>query len=680
MAMSKKPRKPRASKQAVTSQKSSDAVRSDDATSSITTELANPPEVVPETAEPAQAVHNTADASPMTLAIAHQSIIPPTDDIDDGWGSEDDDEQNSIDSATVQPTETAKPAVGLPVRAESAGSTKTETTNDAPTPNKVSEEQPVPTHKSASSSEAASVKSEATAPSSAAPSSRPTAADATPIAPSVAPSRPSAAPATSVSATPPPKSPVVVNEVSYDDDGAPRSAVNSSFARARSSTPASGITSARSGAAVSTAPPASSPPSRRATPSQGMASAPPPPSARGHVSRETIEGASEVASRPPSRRPSQSPGVSATPLPPSSKSVAPRDMTDVASRVVTRPSRSPATLRPSAIASLATHARTSKPPSQPPNATSGPASAMQSRPAPSSLGTSTTPHATAFGDAPADHKSPAPGATPVPTTVQATEVQPDLTAQSLTRPSPGGRAVESVQPAPEVRPVGPVPLAPDAARAQIVAPATSLADSEALPSFGPDRAKRKRVALAALWVATAVVPATIVWFAKPPPKAADCNCKNSSESRAAVVTPLQKPAEPVRPVVPPPELRKESVELPTPPAAAASEAASSVPAPAETSAAPAPTAAPSAASTVPVVVETDSNDRISVLVKSRPTGAKVLRRGKEIGRTPVVIQIGRGEHRIFEVGSLAFGTRRISLDGEKTEIMVNIGAPPKPDK
>ena len=70
----------------------------------------------------------------MTLAIAHQSIIPPTDDIDDGWGGEDDDEQNSIDSATVQPTETAKPVTASPMRAESAGSAKA--TNDAPTSNK----------------------------------------------------------------------------------------------------------------------------------------------------------------------------------------------------------------------------------------------------------------------------------------------------------------------------------------------------------------------------------------------------------------------------------------------------------------------------------------------------------------------------------------------------------------
>ena len=126
-------------------------------------------------------------------------------------------------------------------------------------------------------------------------------------------------------------------------------------------------------------------------------------------------------------------------------------------------------------------------------------------------------------------------------------------------------------------------------------------------------------------------------------------------------------------MVRPPEFQKETVEPATPAAATASDAVGS----GLTRSSSASASATNVASTVPVVVETESNDRISVLVKSRPTGAKVLRRGKEIGRTPLTIQIGRGEHRIFEVGSLALGTRRISLDGEKTEIMVNVGAPLK---
>ena len=102
---------------------------------------------------------------------------------------------------------------------------------------------------------------------------------------------------------------------------------------------------------------------------------------------------------------------------------------------------------------------------------------------------------------------------------------------------------------------------------------------------------------------------------------------------------------------------------------------------AQVSAAEKPTLpASSPSSTVPTVIESDSNDRVRILVKSRPTGAKVLRRGKEIGKTPLLIEIGKGEHRIFEVGLPASGYRRLSLDGEKTEVLVNIGLPSKADK
>ncbi len=67
-----------------------------------------------------------------------------------------------------------------------------------------------------------------------------------------------------------------------------------------------------------------------------------------------------------------------------------------------------------------------------------------------------------------------------------------------------------------------------------------------------------------------------------------------------------------------------------------------------------------------------------MLVKSKPTGARVYRRGKEIGRTPLTIQIGRGEHRIFEVGFTNSGAKRISVDGEKPEINVTLVGEAKP--
>jgi hypothetical protein len=67
-----------------------------------------------------------------------------------------------------------------------------------------------------------------------------------------------------------------------------------------------------------------------------------------------------------------------------------------------------------------------------------------------------------------------------------------------------------------------------------------------------------------------------------------------------------------------------------------------------------------------------------VLVKTRPEKVKVLRRGKEIGRTPLTIQIGRGEHRIFELVAPGIGTKRLTLDGEKPEVFVNMPLESKP--
>jgi hypothetical protein len=76
----------------------------------------------------------------------------------------------------------------------------------------------------------------------------------------------------------------------------------------------------------------------------------------------------------------------------------------------------------------------------------------------------------------------------------------------------------------------------------------------------------------------------------------------------------------------------------------------------------------------PVLVQTEAAERVDVLVKSKPSGARIYRLGREIGRTPAVIQIGRGERRVFEVGTPALGTKRVPLDGEKTEVMVTLVA------
>jgi len=168
----------------------------------------------------------------------------------------------------------------------------------------------------------------------------------------------------------------------------------------------------------------------------------------------------------------------------------------------------------------------------------------------------------------------------------------------------------------------------------------------------------------ALWLVTATIPAIVVFAVMRAEVRVESARATRAEKRAAaeinraraafVRAPASVAEKPANPAIDPPALPSVT---------------------AATSSAPASDSASIAASTVPVVVETESLDRVSVLVKSKPRSARVYKRGKEIGRTPLVIQIGRGEHRIFEVGVNLGATRRISLDGEKPEITVTLVAP-----
>jgi len=156
------------------------------------------------------------------------------------------------------------------------------------------------------------------------------------------------------------------------------------------------------------------------------------------------------------------------------------------------------------------------------------------------------------------------------------------------------------------------------------------------------------------------------WLAKPTPRPFHHGRGHEPERRTArdAVEPMiQKSPEPVSVVLPPAQASK--------PTTAPSNTATSEARVASNGGAP----ATSPSSTLPVVVETESSDRIDVLVKSNPSKVRVWKRGKEIGRTPLVIQVGRGEHRIFEVGTPAFGVRRLSINGDKTEITVNLAVP-----
>jgi hypothetical protein len=213
---------------------------------------------------------------------------------------------------------------------------------------------------------------------------------------------------------------------------------------------------------------------------------------------------------------------------------------------------------------------------------------------------------------------------------------------------------ETTSPAP-AHPVGHVAFA---------APAVPVSPISSFPTPSP----RNRPLWTLLWLASMAASGTVGWLAKPTPKPVQRECGHEPTRPAARNTeePLvHQPPEPA--VVAPPSVRAGA------PATAPSNTATIQAEAQVAGAGGAPATSPS--STVPIVVQTESSDRIDVLVKSNPSKVRVWKNGKEIGRTPLVIQIGRGEHRIFEVGTPAFGVRRLSINGDKTEITVNLAVP-----
>ena len=190
----------------------------------------------------------------------------------------------------------------------------------------------------------------------------------------------------------------------------------------------------------------------------------------------------------------------------------------------------------------------------------------------------------------------------------------------------------------------------------------------ASPSWIDRAPKRRSVTLfAVLWVVTAAIPAIVVWFVMREPKPAPrvVVAAQFHEVRATVPT--------LSPPVASREVALPSEREPSSTVASADAVTSAIPSvPSEASIA-------AVAAAVPTVIVTDATERVAVLVESQPKGARIFRLGKEIGRAPLSIEIGRGEHRSFEVRSSGFATRRLALDGGKTKVLVKLALAPKPE-
>lgn len=647
--MSKKPKKPRTTtKQAATPQKSTRAVRggnveASEPNSAETRESAPDPaetvhDAVPQadsampleqkpeeasttpSAEPKPATEAIkvgsgseqaqapVSVAPVSHAIQYQSLIPPTEDIDVGWGA---------DEADAAPGGSA-PVLVAPASAQETGKTAVSANPDVLA---------TPEHEASSSA--------ATAGASAAKTQ-----DKTATAPRVSERTSSEA----------------SNAAHLDAASRP----SADSAARRSLTPADGVAAARS----FSAPPSSSRPS-----AQRPSSA---PVSKGPVSvRSSVPPEAGSATASGLRRPGPTSVAPSFTAPPASR---PPASADAAADSV-RPSRAPGSLRPAA----------GTPGESRPSRSAG---ALHSSVAPrspietpiASTQPEPTPIAPVATGAALEQQSHGAGAAHEtaasrPTDADRTDVVRTSSITDKNAPYAPGVSTASAATATPLAIEHPPSTAVSASREspktarEFAAPAALLESTPAMPSSYPPRSNRGPL-WALMWLASLAAAGAAGWFAKPVPRPKPVNCDCTSAVQSGVRDAMLQQQRSI-------EAARAAAPAPTPTlAASTSEGAGG--AGSESATTIGSSTAPS--STVPVVIETKSNDRIDVLVKSRPSNVKVWRLGKAIGRTPLVIQIGRGEHRIFEVGGPAVGVRRLSLNGDKTEVTVDLIPPGKPAK
>jgi hypothetical protein len=71
------------------------------------------------------------------------------------------------------------------------------------------------------------------------------------------------------------------------------------------------------------------------------------------------------------------------------------------------------------------------------------------------------------------------------------------------------------------------------------------------------------------------------------------------------------------------------------------------------------------------------NTKRTVVVTISPPTARLFRRGKPVGASPVTIELEPGEkRRLYEVGGHGWVTRKLSVDGSKPEIFIGLKPAP----
>jgi serine/threonine-protein kinase len=105
------------------------------------------------------------------------------------------------------------------------------------------------------------------------------------------------------------------------------------------------------------------------------------------------------------------------------------------------------------------------------------------------------------------------------------------------------------------------------------------------------------------------------------------------------------------------------------PAAAEAPAPTPTAAPAATTDATANEAAPSAAA---ATADAPAAGTLRINVVSEPSGARMFWKGKEVGTTPFTLEFPAGERHAYEIGLPGYTTRKVVIDGSKTEISIGL--------
>lgn len=109
---------------------------------------------------------------------------------------------------------------------------------------------------------------------------------------------------------------------------------------------------------------------------------------------------------------------------------------------------------------------------------------------------------------------------------------------------------------------------------------------------------------------------------------------------------------------------------------AKAQAEAAKPTPAESAKPEAAAEAKPAASAAAAPSAAEAGGIIRINIESDPPGARLFWKGKEQGTTPFVLEFRAGERHAYELGLPGYTTRKVVIDGSKTEI--SIGLRPDP--